>query len=922
MLRRKCGIKSVAYGGELPDSVKEPVISRFDMNAQPVVTVALSSDTASLREISIFVEDVLKPRLQKISGVGQLTISGREEREIQLQLDLDKLNAYGLSVAEVGQHMEAANQDIPGGKVGGQEELLVRTAGNFHSLDQFNQVIVGSRNEIPLYFWQVGKPQDTIKDKTSTARYDGKPAVGISVGKQSGSNTVQVASDVKKELERIRPILPEGIEMHLVRDDASRIADSLSQVKEDLLTGTVFTILIVFWFLGDWRSTVISSLAIPISIVGTFFFMKLAGFSLNTMSLLGLTLSVGLLTDDAIVVIENIIRHRQMGQTAKEAALQGTEEITLAVMAATFTVAAVFLPVGFMSGSDGQMFKEFGFSVAFAVLVSLFVSFTLTPMMAALYLPVGEPALPSCLEKLWQRWQTGLDRLTRWYSGLLRTLLDGHRKQVLGVAVALFLLSLGLIPFLGSTYMPTGDRGQFTVKIRGASDASSEKMDEQAGYLTDVLKEVPEVQHVYDASSNQQHELFVKLVPKKERKRSQKKIIQAIREKCNCLPGVRADFLEEDEKPIAVSLTGPSQKMLIPLAEQVQQELEQIPGVQDVASSFHGGSPNLILSLKEKEAHDLGISSSQVGTTIQTLLNGSVVGKYDDQEERVDIRMRLTPQGRSKADMLQQVYIPSEHQQGEGQLMIPLSQVAEWKYGTSASDIRRYDRQKEIRITGNTDGTSLGEAMDGFFAKVEELRLPPGCHVGQAGASDDMDDSFANMLQALGLAVAFIFMILAAQFESYAEPFVIMFSLPLALIGALGGLFVTGSEISLVSLIGIMTLMGLVTKNAILLVDFAKEQIREGENCNEALVKAGSVRLRPILMTTFSTIAGMVPIALGMGAGAEVRAPMGHAVIGGVMTSTVLTLVVVPTVYSLLHQWQEERQKKKKERAAGTCPEP
>ena len=894
--------KISAIRGELPDTVKEPVISRFDMNAQPVVSLAITADTASLREISIFVDDVLKPRLQKINGVGQVTVSGCQEREIQLLLDQEKLNTFGLAPAEVAAQLRLVNQDVPAGKLQTDaQQLSVRTAGNFTAVEQFDTAIVAVRDNTPIYFWQVGEVKDTIKDITSTARYDGQPAVGIAVGKQSGGNAVKVAAAVKQEMERLQGELPAGMELHLVRDDAARVSESIAEVWFDLIIGSIFAVAIVFWFLGDWRSTVISALAIPASIASTFLFMKLAGFSINSMSLLGLSLSVGLLIDDAIVVIENIIRHRQMGKDAKQAAVDGTKEIALAVMATTFTVAAVFLPVGFMSGVDGQMFKEFGLSIAFAVLVSLFVSFTLTPMLAALYLPVGEPAMPPCLQKLWSLWQEWLERVTTWYGRSLHLLLQKYRGRALGAALTLFLLSLCLYPLLGSTFMPAADQAQFTTKVQAAADATAETMDKQSAELTQVLQQIPEVRHVYATTANREHNFFVQLVPKKERSRSQKEIIAEVRQRFNAIPGVRADFVESDDKPLAISVTGPSSAELVSLADAVQQELEQVSGVQDIASTYHAGLPNLNLALREDRASDLGVSSAAVGTTMQTLLSGVTVGKFSDKDERVDIRLCLSGDGRTRADMLRQVYVPSEHQIAGRAMLVPLSQVASWQYTTSASDIRRYDRQREIRLTANVDGTSMGEANEAFFAQLEKMTVPAGYKVGQAGASNDMDESFANMVMALGLAVAFIFMILAAQFESYSEPFAIMFSLPLALIGALAGLFIAGSEISLVSLIGMMMLMGLVTKNAILLIDFAKQRMLQGLTCQEALVEAGTIRLRPILMTSMAIIFGMLPIALGLGPGAETRVPMAHAIIGGVLTSTLLTLIIVPVVYDLIH---------------------
>ena len=404
--------KVSAVRGDLPDGVKEPVISRFDMNAAPVAAIALTTEDGDLRELSAFVNDTLKPQLQKVAGIGQIQVSGNTKREVELLLSQDKLNEYGLAISDVAASLKAVNQDIPAGNFDNSgRQTAVRTAGAFRSLNDVYRAELATRGAQPILFEQVGMAKDTVKEATALCRYDGTPAIGIEIGKQSGGNAVRVAADVKKTLDRLKDDLPAGVSVHLVRDDAARITQSMDDVRKDLILGGFFAVVIVFWFLGDWHSTVISALAIPTSIAAAFTFMHLGHFSINTMSLLGLSLSVGLLIDDAIVVVENIIRHRQMGKDAKTAALDGTKEIVLPVMATTFSVAAVFLPVGMMSGVDGQYFKEFGLTVAFAVLLSLLVSFTLTPMMAALYLPVGKPAMPTFLKQPWQRFQTAFTAL-------------------------------------------------------------------------------------------------------------------------------------------------------------------------------------------------------------------------------------------------------------------------------------------------------------------------------------------------------------------------------------------------------------------------------------------------------------------------------------------------------------------------------
>ncbi|MPM38012.1 Multidrug resistance protein MdtC [bioreactor metagenome] len=895
-----------AIRSELPDNIKEPVIVRYDMKAAPVIAIALTSETANLRELSVLIDDLIKPRLQKVAGVGQLKISGLQEREIQLLLDRDKVTAFGFPIPEITQRLQQENQDTPAGKLTtASQELSVRTAGNFKDPQDFLNVVIGTRNSAPVYYRQIGSAKDTIKDIKAIARYDNQPAIGLEVGKQSGANAVNVAKQVKAELEKIQKLLPSGTVLHMVRDDAKRVEDSIHEVWFDLIIGGFFAVVIVLWFLGDWRSTVISALAIPASIVATFFFMKLANFSINSMSLLGLSLSVGLLIDDAIVVIENIIRHRQMGKPAIQAAAEGTKEIALAVMATTFTVVAVFFPVGFMSGMVGQFFKEFGLSIAFAVLVSLFISFTLTPMMAALYLPVGQHHASGCLGQWWTKWNSWFDRMADTYALLLKKLLNQHRKKVLAAAFTLFMLSMLLFPYLGSSFIPTTDQAQFTIKIKMQAGPAVEALDNSAKKIIEALHTLPEIQHIYTISAAKEQTFFVTLVPKNERHRSQGDVISEVRQKLNRISGVRIDIALGDSKPVTVSITGDSVERLGEIASKMQQKMEGIPGVQDVVSSYRPGTPNLNIKIKTERANDSTVSSATIGNTLQTLLNGTVIGKYSDNDERVDIRVRLSALDRSHPESLNTIYVPSEKTKHDGQkMLIPLSQVAEWNYTTSPAEINRYDRQKEIRLTANLENTTLGDFNNHFFSSINDFQMPVGYQVSAAGDSESMDESFFSMSIALGLAVAFIFMILAAQFESYSEPFAIMLSLPLAIIGAIIGLFLAGSDLSLISAIGIMMLMGLVTKNAILLIDFAKQRMQAGIDCNEALVDAARIRLRPILMTSVAMIFGMLPIALSMGPGAEARSPMAHAIIGGLITSTLLTLLVVPVVYSLIHSWK------------------
>ena len=892
--------KVSAVRGDLPEGVKEPVISRFDMNAAPVAAIALTTQDGDLRELSQFVNDTLKPQLQKVAGIGQIQVSGQTTREVELLLSQEKLNEFGLSISEVTQGLQAVNRDIPAGTLDhAGQQTTVRTAGAFRSLDDVYSVVLGTRGRQPIRFEQVGRAQDTVKEPTTLCRYDGEAVIGVEIGKQSGGNAVRVATDVKKTLARLEKEMPAGVSVHLVRDDAARITQSMDDVWFDLIVGGFFAVLIVFWFLGDWHSTVISALAIPTSIAAAFSFMHLGHFSINTMSLLGLSLSVGLLIDDAIVVVENIIRHRNMGKDARTAALDGTQEIVLPVMATTFSVAAVFLPVGLMTGMVGQYFKEFGLTVAFAVLLSLFVSFTLTPMLAALYLPVGKPALPGILQKPWQKFQQNFAALEQWYQHTLRQVLQHVRKRVMAGALALLAVSLLVLTQIGQEFSPQADNAQFTLTVKSPRGESVTAADDKLAAVRTALTAVPGVAHVYQRANVQEGSFFIQLMPKAERERTQAEIVSDCRQRVNALAGFQADVLTGDDKPVAISITGEDGAQLEAISHEVEGILRETPGVRDVTSSVRTGASELKIVRKDDIAGELGVSSASIGETLGTMLNGTVVGRYNDKDEQVDMRLRLEGGDRTTSAMLQQVYVP-----GTDNRLVPLAQVADVEQGVASGSVRRYDRKKEVRLSANLENAALSDFEGAFWEKVADLDLPPGYSIQPAGESDDMDEAFDSLGMAIVMAVLLIFLVLAAQFESYSEPFAIMLSLPLAVIGAIWGLFLAHSNISMVSLIGIIMLLGLVTKNAILLIDVARQQLRSGKDCVEALVTAGELRLRPILMTSLAMICGMLPIALGSGGGAELRAPMAYAIIGGLTTSTVLTLVIVPIAYTWIYNWR------------------
>lgn len=891
--------------GDLPQDIEEPIIARFDPSSKPIVTLAITGDK-SIREMSTLANDLVKKRLEAVSGVGEVTINGEENREIQILLDKDQLDAYGLSPYEVVSNLEAENLEIPAGNLEtGSNKVTLRTAGKLQRVEDFYQLPVARRGGVQLYVSDIATVVDGTKDKDSIARYQGQPAIGIDIVKQSGSNTVEVADQIKQVLADMKTQLPPGVKLEMVRDNSINIRNSVNDVLRTLLEGSLLAVLTVFLFLRNGRSTLITGLAIPTSIIVTFSAMKLMGFTLNNMSLIALSLSVGLLIDDAIVVIENIIRHLDQGKSPLAAAREATSEIGLAVAATTFTVVAVFIPVGMMTGEVGRFFQQFGITVAFSVLVSLLVSFTLTPVLAARFLTTEEHLPGGPVGKLLNWFNQGFDGFTRQYMKVLNLAL-AHRGKTLGIAFALFSASMVIIPYLGSSFVPSSDLGEVTIVGELDSGLTLAGAEQVTRKVEQTLQSYPQIVKVYSTTAENQSTFYVKTVDKNQRQLSMKELMDDLRKKLQRVPGIRVSMLYNngiiEEKEWQFSLLGDDLNQLQNYSEKAQRILEDIPGVVDVSSSSKPGEPEVKLDIKRQEAADLGVSTAQVADAMHTLYTGTTVGHFNEGADSFEVKVRLAGDQRQNMQDLNNIYLSSTNTSSTGgsSPRISLSQVVQPVFSTAPAVIRRFDRAREIQLSGNFNGTSLGDLNQTFMKKVEKLNLPSGYRIYAGGDTERMADTFSSMGMALVMGILFIFLILAAQFESYLDPLSIMLSLPMAAIGAIVGLALMGQNLSLVSMIGIIMLMGLVTKNAILLIDFTKRARAAGMERDEALRQAASIRLRPILMTSTAMICGMIPLALALGAGSEQRAPMADAVVGGLITSTLLTLVVVPVIYSLL----------------------
>jgi len=888
----------------LPTDIDDPIIAKYDFSAKPILSLAVSG-TLDSRVISKLVDDVITKSLYTVNGVGSVKVYGKEEREIKIKLDLEKLAVYGLSPAEMVSGIQNGNMEKPGGKVtDGQREITLRTDNNVKSLEDFYNITVGTRSGREIKVRDVATVADGIKDKDSISYYDGKEAIGIDIVKQSGSNTVLVSDNVKKGLELIKGALPQGITIDVVADNSISIRDSVNEVVKTILEGCILAIIIVFLFLREWESTLISGISLPTSIITTFIAMKVMKFSLNTMSLMALSLAVGLLIDDAIVVIENIVRHLHMGKPPLQAAREGTAEIGLAVMATTFAVVAVFVPIAMVTGIIGKFFIEFGLTVAFSMLVSLFVSLTLVPMMSSRLLKAERKTSKTFVGHFLDWFNDKFDLLGTSYSNVLKVVLS-HRLITLVFTVVIFAASIRLVPLLGFSFVPATDTGSITISAGTDSGLTLQAGGEKAKEMEKRLKKYPEVTHVYTTVGANTISINVTLIEKQARTKSSKQIASEIRDDLKGISGLElavkaASLGPSGGKDVSFVIMGTDQEAMQVFALKAKQMLSQDPQAKDVAINLKTGKTETKLEVDRDKVTDLGVNTALAAETIRALFDGIDAGKFEYAGDRYNVRVSLKDNQRKSLDNLDGVYVTGS-KDPTTPLMIPLASVTKKVLSTSFSSIHRYDRLRQIELSANVEGIATGDFLNKYTSKLKnELDIPKGVMVKVGGMNETMSEGFASLVTALLMGILFMFLVMTMQFESFLDPIAIMFSLPMALIGAVLGLYIAGSELSIMSLIGIILLMGLVAKNGILLIDFTRQKRKDGLGVKEALIEAGSVRLRPILMTTLAMIFGMIPVATATGAGTEMRAPMGHAVIGGLITSTLLTLFIVPVIYSLL----------------------
>jgi len=910
----------------LPETIDEPIIQKLDFNAAPVAALAVESSTLSPRELTTLVEKKIKKRFESVAGVGKVDMVGGQKREVNVDLDPARLDALGLGVNDIVAGIRSENTNTPLGRITrGSAEYPLRIEGKPDRADQYRRMTVAQRNGRPIALGEVAQITDGIEEKRKLALVNGKPAIGLDIYKQSGGNQVELVDTVKKVMTKLQKELPTGVTLSLVRDGSIMTRESLADVKETLIIGGILTVLIVFCFINSWRSTVITGVTLPISVVSSFIVMNALGMTLNVMTLMALSLAIGMLIDDAIVVRENIVRHLEMGKDHMEAARFGTSEIGLAVFATSMSIIAVFIPVAFMKGIVGRFFYQFGITVAFAVLVSLLVSFTLDPMLSSrwhdpsIHLQGKRKGIARYLE-IFNAW---FDRTADKYRGAIAWALD-HRKSVMALAFAAFVAGIMIFSTLESSFMAPEDKGEFQVSFKTAPDASIVETEDRMNAVLAAVKAAPEVDHTYatigagDSGTVRDGLLYVKLKERKSRTRNQFLLQREVRERLQKVAGITFSIEEVGQiggaqKPLNVNLKGDDLTILKQQGVLLKEELYKVSGIVDLSMTLENDIPEYRVRVDREKALSAGVTTSDIVGAVGRMIGGEAISTYEDEDgDAVNLRVRLPEHLRHNAAQVLDLKV-SVSDGGGGVKLVPLSSLTSTVVAASPTEINRRDLARQVTVSANLDRLPVGTAAKHVEAASRRINMPPGYSVSLSGEAEDMAESFGYMGESLLLAVLFVYLILAAQFESFFEPLAIMLSLPLSIVGMAGMLKLTGDTINIMSLIGLIMLMGLVTKNAILLVDYAKVlQRRDGMARREAVILAGRTRLRPIIMTTLAMIFGMMPLFLGLGAGAEGRAPMARAVVGGLLTSTLLTLLVVPVMYTLmddLGSWLKRRWK-------------
>ncbi len=900
---------------KFPRDTLPPVIQKMDPDAAPILTIAISGQR-SPTELTEIVDKKIKQVLETVKDVGDVTFTGERRREIQLLLNADRLNAYGLTVDQVRAAVERQNVEIPGGSfISGPAEIALRTMGRILNVRDFNRIILAYRDGSTITFGDVGRVVDTFEEPRSIARQDGKTAISLMIRKQSGTNTVKVVDDVMTRLERIKPNLPPDITIYTTQDQSRFIRRSFEDIQHHLILGGILASIVVFLFIRNFRSTVIAAVAIPASIIGTFTVMKAFGFTMNNMTMLALSLATGIVIDDAIVVLENIFRFvEEKGVHPREAAGKATGEIGLAVMATTLSLAVIFVPVAFMSGQVGRYFYSFGIVSASAFLISMFVSFTLTPALCATWLRPSDAGGDHKASKS-RGFYAAMDRT---YGHMLSWSLR-HRFIMVLIALAVTASAVMLFPRVGKELVPDDDQSEFSVNVRLPKGTSLDRTDQYMSEIERDLRGLPEVQTVYSSIQPAWGNFYVGMTPLESRKLSQQDLMRITRMKMRRYSAARIRVTGGTDlsgastgggrggrgNSLYLLIQGPDISQLQVYTTELLKKIKTIHGVVDADTGYEPTQPELRVNIDRTRAADLGVDIDSLASSLRVLVGGEEVSKYKEGDDQFSVKLRLDEQFRNDPANMGQLLVP-----GSGNRVVRVSDIAQLRLESGPASIDRYNRQRQISVMANLDQVPLGEVVAAVIPKIEELNMKPGYAWVFGGTARTLNEASNDFVLAIILAVAFIYMVLASQFNSFIHPLTIMTALPLSLPAGLLALMAFGMTVNVYSAIGLIMLFGIVKKNSILQVDYTNTLREQGMERHEALMAANHVRLRPILMTTISIIAGMLPIAFGKGAGAGSRASMAVTIIGGQTLCLLLTLLITPVVYSYfddLREWSPSR---------------
>ncbi|MFY9558414.1 MAG: efflux RND transporter permease subunit [Blastocatellia bacterium] len=901
----------------LPRTIEQPTIEKLDPDASPIMTISVAS-SRNLREMTEFADKVLRRQIESVNGVGQVQIIGGRKRQVNVYLDGDKLRGYNLTITQVWQALQAQNLEVPGGRVEqADRSLTLRTLGRLQSPADFNDIVVTSRNGYPIKISDIGHTEDGEEDELTAGRLNDKQALLLQVRRQSGTNVIEVVQAIKARLEAVKKSMPPGYSVEVVRDQSTFILASFHAVREHLMLGSLLAALVVLVFMGNLRATIISAIAIPTSIISTFAIMDYFGITLNSPSMLGLTLSVGIVIDDAIVVLENIFRYiEEKGYEPFTAAIEATKEIGMAVMATTLSLVVIFLPVAFMQSIPGRFFKPMALTMSFAILVSLLVSFTLTPMLSARMLKrlkrksnegaPGQPAAHSGEKSSWI-----MRVLDRGYTAMLTWSLH-HRLAICVIALLTFASTFVLGPRVGFNFFPVDDQSEFEVTVRAPEGTSLRKTLDIAEQLATGIRKLDYVDYTLmtigddQQRTQNQAKIYVKLADLDQRPVSQFVVMGRVREKV--LPLFQAYSLRSTVTPVgAISgggranadvsfmLVGPNLDKLNEYSQRLLDKLRQLPGVVDADTSLIVGKPELRAAIDRQKAADLGVGISDIAQTLRLLVGGDQVSTYNENGEQYEVHVRASESFRTDAGSISRLNVPSTRLGSIG-----LDSVAKLDESTGPTQIERVSRQRQVMLTANLKpGFSQSDTLRKLGEEARGLAMLPGYNAGVSGSSKEIGRTIRGFLIAFALSFIFMYIVLAAQFESFIHPVTVLLALPLSLPFALLSLIVTGQAMNMFTLLGLLVLFGMVKKNSILQIDHTNGLRKKGVERHEALVQASRDRLRPILMTTIAFVAGMTPLALSSGPGSGVNRSTSVVVIGGQSLCLLLTLVVTPVAYSL-----------------------